>query len=167
MNYDLAMKTCFKCKIEKPIDEFYKHPQMGDGHLNKCKECTKRDVSVYRMKNPELVLARYRAKYKGEFRQRMLKSARDWGKSHQHLRSAHDKVQAAVRSGDLVRRPCEFCGCAVSVAHHEDYAKPLDVMWLCNPCHKSLHKRKRGMRAWRLEFLGVDFVGLPVPDSPL
>jgi len=37
-------KDCFKCGLNKTLDNFYKHPQMPDGHVNKCKECNKVDV---------------------------------------------------------------------------------------------------------------------------
>jgi hypothetical protein len=50
-----TLKTCFKCNVEKPLTDFYPHPQMGDGHLNKCKACTKKDVAEHRAANIERV----------------------------------------------------------------------------------------------------------------
>jgi len=47
------MKTCFKCREEKDLDLFHKHVRMKDGHLNKCKACTLKDVIEWRSKNPE------------------------------------------------------------------------------------------------------------------
>lgn len=37
-------KVCFKCEKMQPLSQYYKHPQMGDGLLGKCKSCTKSDT---------------------------------------------------------------------------------------------------------------------------
>lgn len=44
------MKKCIRCNEFKELNEFYVHPKMRDGHLNKCKTCCK-EVSDIREKN--------------------------------------------------------------------------------------------------------------------
>jgi hypothetical protein len=45
-----------------------------------------------------------------------------------------------LRKGKLQRKPCEKCGDMFSQMHHEDYSKPLEVVWLCRPCHLRHHQ---------------------------
>lgn len=52
---------------------------------------------------------------------------------------ARQEVLKAVRSGRLIKLPCQHCGATKTQAHHHDYTKPLDVEWLCAPCHRAEH----------------------------
>lgn len=64
---------------------------------------------------------------------------------------AKNAVAAAIRRGDLVRPDvCSRCpargrtglGAVWSIqAHHGDYSRPLDVVWLCSDCHFAEHAR--------------------------
>ena len=51
----------------------------------------------------------------------------------------HRSVHKAIKTGQLVRMPCEVCG-SKAEAHHPDYSKPLNVMWLCRKHHSEWHK---------------------------
>ena len=54
--------------------------------------------------------------------------------------TAREKVKSAVRAG-IICKPliCPQCRRTVPPrlmhAHHEDYSKPLDVVWMCSTCH--------------------------------
>lgn len=52
---DLREKVCISCSSSQPIGNYYTHPQMADGHLNKCKQCCKEDTLTNRARNLEKV----------------------------------------------------------------------------------------------------------------
>ena len=136
------MKECFKCKSIKPLTEFYKHSQMADGHLNKCKQCTKKDVGEHREKNIEKIRAYDRERGKNKERiKAQVQITKAWREEDKRRSKAHSAVARAIRSGELVRQPCEKCRDATSVAHHDDYDQPLAVRWLCQACHKHHHQQ--------------------------
>jgi len=47
------------------------------------------------------------------------------------------------KRGKLIPQPCEKCGSTTVEKHHEDYDKPLEVKWLCRPCHLDLHSQNK------------------------
>lgn len=123
-------KKCFKCGLVKSLNEFYKHPKMEDGHLNKCKECTKKDVSTrYAIKSKdETWMERERARgrdkfkrlgYKGKFKQ-----IRD-------ICSESSNLSRRLRNMGFMIKGKEL--------HHWNYNKPYSVFILSKKAHRNIH----------------------------
>jgi hypothetical protein len=132
-------KECFKCKTVKPLDDFYKHSEMADGHLNKCKECNKKDAGEHRWKNIEKIREYDRKRSNLPHRAKQRKEITGlWTKNYPDRKNAQQKLSRAVRAGKVMPQPCWVCGDKAE-AHHPDYSSPLDVVWLCTPHHRQTH----------------------------
>lgn len=78
----------------------------------------------------------------GPQRTRRLAMKRRWRRENHAKVAAHAAVKAAIASGTVARKRCEDCNSEQRAhAHHEDYAKPLAVTWLCPKCHGRRHEK--------------------------
>ena len=121
------VKRCRKCGAVKPLTDFYANSTAADGREGRCKNCSNAYNRAYSREHPE------------SGRRRTAKHLRE----HPEQSVAHVAVRNALKSGELVRQPCEVCGDPDSEAHHEDYSKPLEVRWLCKPHHREADKARR------------------------
>ena len=67
---------------------------------------------------------------------------RNWRNKNPNAALAHDRVYRAINKG-LLNKPelCSQCNRRTFIhAHHFDYTKPLEVIWLCVSCHQLLHQ---------------------------
>lgn len=76
---------------------------------------------------------------------------------------ASSEVARALRNGTLVRQPCAVCGVEPAVAHHDDYARPLDVRWLCRSHHSLWHAEHGSAPGAILE--GGTFITVKMPEE--
>jgi hypothetical protein len=83
----------------------------------------------------DLYLFGYR---KTDMRKNVIKRYYD---SHKLEFAARRKAGRAIRSGALIKQPCEVCANPKSEAHHDDYSKPLEVRWLCKAHHSEHHSK--------------------------
>jgi len=159
-------KKCFKCGEIKPLSAFYKHSKMADGHVNKCKECNKKDVILNRLDKVEYYneydrnrsypgserSSKFSVKTKlkyatdPEFKAKVDRSKSEWALKNKIKRKAQCKLSNALRDGKLIRPTiCSACGktdCEIE-GHHWSYLEEhwLDVMWLCTECHGKEHRK--------------------------
>lgn len=161
---------------------FYIHKETKDGHLNKCKECTKKDSIKHRENNIERVREYDRNRPNAAervikntvrvaiikevdpegFRKAKQKAEERYRKKYPEKAKARDHVNYALETGRLKRSIiCQRCKAETHCeAHHEDYTKPLDVIWLCDTCHKKRHveirKQKRKLEELLLQHDAAD-----------
>lgn len=148
------MKTCNQCKIEKDESEFQIRRASKDGFTARCKKCLS-EYDKSRANDPKRVKARKDYQKTEAYRESARKSSKKYSRNNREKRyestkkykeknrikiQCHGIVAYAIRCGNLVRKPCEVCGSEKSVGHHDDYAKPLDVRWLCDYHHNQWHK---------------------------
>lgn len=135
-------KICRGCSASLPLSDFYKHPKMADGHLNFCIECVKSRVCKHRDQHGDKIRAYDRERAKQPKRKAHFCSLAERNLQDPQRRLAHQMTSNAIRSGKLLRPDeCSACGkqCKPE-AHHDDYAKPLEVRWLCRSCHCRHHR---------------------------
>jgi transposase-like protein len=110
---------------------------MTDGTVNKCKDCNKKDVRENRHRRSDY--------YRDYDRKRGSRQTVDYRvkyrKQNPDKYRAHNALNNAVRDGKITKMDCEKCGRVDTHGHHDDYAKPLEVRWLCPPCHAEEHPR--------------------------
>jgi len=146
---DNTMKVCTVCGKEKPLLEFYKRNYRPCGYKSECKVCSekhrqtpegkaaikryfqsekgkaaiKRGNKRYYVNHPEICKA-YREKYPIRY-------------------AAYILLDTAVENKKIKKpKRCSMCNRETKIqGHHEDYYKPLEVIWVCQICHKKLHKK--------------------------
>jgi hypothetical protein len=128
---------------------------MADGHLGKCKECTKADSHkrfASKLMEPEWAIKERKRQREKEEKRRVLGLVKPPSIKRQPKKNKANEIMGnAVRSGKLIKLPCQVCGNQRTQGHHEDYSKPLDVVWLCTRHHADRHIHLRDRKTLNQE----------------
>ena len=144
------MKTCRLCKEEKEEIDFRVSNKKTGKMRSECRDCERVLNREYHLNNSEKISERH----KNNRALRGVDYARKLDNKHKNKREkykeenkekikAHEILNSAIKSGTVIRFPCKECGNVKVDAHHEDYSKPLDVIFLCRKHHLILHRRAK------------------------
>ena len=131
------MKTCTKCHQEQDLVEFHKREDSLDGYRNQCKNC----IRAWDRQRNKLPHRRERDKQRNKLLHRVkyhIEYTRKYRKMYPLRYIANTALNHAIRDGKIKKpKRCSECNKKTMIhGHHEDYTKPLDVIWVCQECHK-------------------------------
>lgn len=134
-------KACSVCGKAKTADGFQKRLASHDGLTAACKECLhERDRKRY-PKEAERRGLWYKLYSTGHGRAEAVAARARWDARNADKKAARGILARALKAGRIKRQPCEVCGSDERIhGHHDDYALPLQVKWLCAAHHRLLHK---------------------------
>ena len=123
-----GIKLCGTCKRELPFDSFPRRSSSRDGRGSVCSDCHRDYMRDYVRNNRDA--------------EGHAKSQRDYRARNADRERAHSAVRQAIKQGELERPEiCSLCEMPGDIeAHHEDYSKPLEIIWLCSACHGAEHR---------------------------
>lgn len=130
-------RNCARCGHTFVITE-----KMVERGQYPCGPCDSRRAVNWARRNRETKRANNSAYLSAHPDQRAKKNA-NYRKAHPDRARAHYAVQTAIRNGSLIRQSCSVCADKRSHAHHDDYSKMLDVVWLFHTHHMERHSMLR------------------------
>lgn len=85
----------------------------------------------------------YMREYKEKNREKIRENQKRYRERNRQKVNAQAVLNYHVKVGNIeIPEMCSLCERKDQKleSHHDDYNKPLDVIWVCNRCHKKLHK---------------------------
>ena len=122
-----ATKYCKGCGYDLPRHSFARDKSNASGLNSKCRDCKREYKLDWQKQNPGYNSA----------------SCKKIRANNPEKRRANRAIEYGLRKGTITRLPCSVCGSKSSEAHHEDYSKPLDVIWYCRRHHHDRHEELR------------------------
>lgn len=145
----MKRKKCTKCGRTLSLKRFNRC--YGKLRAN-CKNCDYLRCKKWLRDNPGYQRRRYQKrglrKWFSEYRKKRKKQTTEIQRrcyvKNRHKERARQRVKYAIKHGQLKRpRHCMINNknCSGKIhAHHIDYRKPLEVVWLCNAHHEGWHR---------------------------
>ena len=148
-------KLCRRCNTVKPASMFSVRKKTKDGLQSECKSC----ISDRYKENRDAIRERQKEtwqryadengeKLKEKNRVRRIATVQQASAYREAYKAkyapkvnAKNVVWSHLLTGRLQKMPCEICADPVSDAHHDDYAKPLEIRWLCRRHHAQWHAK--------------------------
>jgi len=138
----MNMKTCIDCKNKKPLEDFYKHPEMSDGHLGCCKNCMKhkQKLRVKRLSKNKEWLESERARH----REKSKRLSKNWKKpTNQYRKRMTINYRVKYPEKAMAHSAVQHIKCKKGFEkHHWSYFKEhcKDVIVLSIGEHSTIHR---------------------------